>query len=69
MSEKKTTKVRLVDLKRDQIVWSEYFNSYVMYKGLDFDEDFIFEYVGKKGYCIIIDSDIYDPPSLIKELL
>lgn len=69
MSEKKTVKVRLKDLKKDQVVWSVCFNCYVIYKGIDFDEDFIFEYVGKKGYCIIIDSDIYDPPSLIKELL
>ena len=69
MFEEKGKKLNLYELKNGQIVWSEHFKCYVMYTGKDFDEDFVFEYLHKKGYCIIHTSDIYDPPSLLKELI
>lgn len=69
MSEKKTQKLDINKLQLNQIVWSEYFQAYVKYVGRDFDEDKLFQFMHKDGYCVIIGSEIHEPPSLIKELL
>jgi hypothetical protein len=66
---KNSVKINKNTLKQGQVVWSEYFKAYVSYVGRDFDEDFLFKYLNKEKYCVIIDSEIYEPPSLIKELL
>ena len=69
MSEKKIKKLELRSLKIGQVVWSEYFQAYIKFEGLDIDDDFFFNFVDKRGYCIIYNSDVFEPPSLIKELL
>lgn len=69
MHTKKGTKVDKKTLQKGQVVWSEYFKAYVSYEGKDFDDDLLFKYLHKEKWCVIIDSEIYEPPSLIKELL
>lgn len=69
MLEKKAQKLDINSLQRNQIVWSDYFQAYVKYVGRDFDDDKVFKFTHKDGYCVIIGSEIYEPPSLIKELL
>lgn len=69
MLPKKDIKIDKATLQHGQVVWSEYFKCYVSYQGRDSDNDFIFKYLYKDHYCVIIGSDIYEPPSLIKELL
>ena len=65
----KSTKIDKTTLKIGQVVWSEYFKAYVSYEGKDFDEDLLFKFLHKERYCVIMDSEVYEPASLIKELL
>lgn len=69
MSEKKNNKISLSSLKEGQIVWSEYYQAYVQFVEIDYELDYIFKYLHNDRYCVISISDVYDPPSLIKELL
>lgn len=69
MSKAKGIEIKFEELQEGQIVWSEHFNCYVKYAGQDLDKDYCFKYLHKTGYCIIYSSKIFEPPSLIKELL
>lgn len=69
MYTKSGDKINKNTLQHGQVVWSEYFKDYVSYEGKDSDEDYIFKCLYKDKYCVIMDTDIYEPPSLIKELL
>lgn len=69
MSKAKIKKLALRDLTQGQIVWSNYFECYVEFIGKDFDEDALFKFVGKSGYCILLTDEISEPEGLMKELL
>ncbi len=69
MSETKSLEIKYSELQEGQIVWSEYFKCYVEYQGQDTDSDYCFKFLHKDGYCIVYASKLYEPPSLIKELL
>jgi hypothetical protein len=69
MSTTKAKRIALVDLSKDQVVWSDRWNTYVKYVGKDFEGEHIFEFLHKKSFCVIIETCVYEPPELIKELL
>lgn len=69
MSTTKAKRIALMDLSIDQIVWSDRWDSYLKYIGKDFDGEHIFQFLHKKGFCVIIETSVYEPPELIKELL
>ncbi len=69
MYTKSCGKINKDTLQQGRVVWSAYFKDYISYQGIDSDGDFIFKYLHKDKYCVIMDTDIYEPPSLIKELL
>jgi hypothetical protein len=70
MSKKKRQGVKLCELKLNQVVWSDYFKTYIIFVERDYDGDYIFKYLQKAGYCCIMNStDIFEPEGLIKELL
>lgn len=69
MSEAKIEKLTLWSLKQGQIVWSNYFECYVEFLERDSDEEFLFKFIGKSGYCILNTNDISEPIGLMKELL
>ena len=69
MLKEKSKALKLWDLKEGQVVWSDYFKAYVVFVERDYDDEYIFKYLHKKGYCIIHSSDVSEPEGLIKELL
>jgi len=69
MSQKKTEKLSIHTLKKGQVVWSNYFKTYVQFVEREEDGDYIFKFLAKKGYCILYGDDIREPDPLIKELL
>jgi hypothetical protein len=69
MSEKKSESLKISNLEYQQVVWSSHFKTYVMYLGSDYDNEALFKFMFKDGYCVIEYSDIIEPSSLIKELL
>ena len=62
-------------LQEGDIVWSEYFQRYLEFKWVMEKSDdhtrggYLFSHVGRLGLSIIESSDIYEVPSLLKELL
>lgn len=69
MSEAKSKKLTLWNLKQGQVVWSNYFMCYVEFIERDSNEEFLFKFIGKSGYCVLHTNDIVDPEGLMKELL
>lgn len=69
MSKEKGIEIKFEDLYDGMVVWSEHFKCYVEYVGDRIYKDYCFKYLTQDGYCIIFNSKIFEPPSLIKELL
>jgi hypothetical protein len=67
--EKKAKKLNPSSLKKGEVVWSEYFRTYVKFVQKEEDGDLIFKFMFKKGYCVINSDSIFEPAPLIKELL
>lgn len=61
-------RLALRDLVPEQIIWSDRWNCCLKYVGKDFDGDHLFKFLHKEGFCVIIETAVYEPPSLLKEL-
>lgn len=68
MYSSQTKKLRLIDLKRDDIVWSDYFKCYLRFEEREEDGDYLFKFTHKTGWAILQYDNISEVPSLIKEL-
>jgi hypothetical protein len=69
MHKAKSQKLEIWNLQKGQVVWSNYFESYVIFMERDFDDEFLFKFLEEDRYCILHSSDIEEPVGLIKELL
>lgn len=68
MPKTETKRLALRDLVPEQIIWSDRWNCCLRYVGKDFDGDHLFKFLHKEGFCVIIETAVYEPPSLLKEL-
>lgn len=68
MYSSETKKLRLKDLKRDDIVWSDYFKCYLTFEEREEEGDYLFKFTHKTGLAILQYDNISEVPSLIKEL-
>ena len=68
MYSSQTKKLRLIDLKKHDVVWSEYFKCYLMFEEREEDGDYLFRFLHNSGWAILQYDNIVEPPSLIKEL-
>lgn len=69
MPKKKAKKLDITKLKQNQIVWSVRFQAYLRFIGVEEESEFLFQAITGRQLYLIYKSDIYEPHSLIKELL
>jgi hypothetical protein len=69
MSQKKAQKITREILQVGRVYWSKYFKQYIIYEDWDFDNDFVFKFTEKSGYCVVNLHNIEEAPELIQILL
>lgn len=69
MYKKKAKKLNITELKQNQVVWSVLFQSYLRFIGGEERSEFLFQAITGNGLYLLHHSDIYEPYSLMKELL
>jgi hypothetical protein len=69
VSEKKAEKLKLSELQKGQVVWSVFFQKYLIFEEFIEEDGYLFINAFTDGVCILEKSEIYDAPILIKELV
>ncbi len=69
MYKKETKKLDITKLKQNQVVWSVRFQAYLCFIGVEEGSEFLFRAMTGPQLYLLYHSEIYEPHSLIKELL
>ncbi len=69
MYKKETKKLDITKLKQNQVVWSVRFQAYLRFIGIEEQSEFLFQAIASRQLYLLHHSEIYEPHSLMKELL
>ena len=69
MSETQSKRVSLENLKEGDVIWCPHFKRYLTFQEYSEEDGFLFKNTFSLGFTILNKGPIYEPSSLIKELL
>jgi hypothetical protein len=69
VSETQSKRVELKDLKEGDVIWCPHFGRYLTFQEYVEDDGFFFKNTFILGFTVLNKGPIYEPSSLIKELL
>lgn len=69
MSETQTKRISLKELKEGDVVWCPHFKRYITFEEYVEDDGYFFKNTFTTGFTVLNTGFVYEPSSLIKELL